>query len=94
MTMRWRMTEPPRGLARIAAPPRGHELRLADGGQAIAWALPLVDHRTRRVSGWYWVVSCDGVPYRNTCNDPLTPNADEAKAAARAYVEQFMGVAK
>lgn len=82
MGMRWKMADRETGLRAIGAPPRSHWLR--DGDRRIACVSPI----NRSGSGWYWVAGWDsGIPYRNTCGEPVQ-TAEDAKAAALAYVKE------
>lgn len=86
MSLRWRKDPPERGLARIAAGPRGSTL-FRDGAVRCA----TVSAIGRSSAQWFWVAGwgCEGVPYRNTCDQPVTTEA-QAKADAMAYVKQHL----
>ena len=91
--LRWKQDSPERGLAAVGAAPRSHWLH--DGTKRYAcvsakggsWRGPLL--------GWYFVAGWDsGVTYRNTCEEPLFPDVDAAKAAAMKYVMEELAKLK
>lgn len=81
-SLRWRKKPPPSGLLAMVAQP-SHELRLGDVVLARATKL--------RQGGWYWVARDDdrGIALTNTCDEPVA-TAEEAKAAAMAYVKKCL----
>lgn len=85
MTLRWKKDEAQKGLARIAAGPRGSTLQ--DGDVRFATVSALRGHRMQ-ARGWFWVAGWgSGIPHKNTCDEPASDEAT-AKAQAMAYVNQ------
>jgi len=86
--MRWKMSPKETGLRSIGARPRSHNLYL--DGEEIATVYPNGGGWSRKQDGWYWVVvEAKGIPYMNTCNDPV-PTVQEAKEAVKAYLKTHM----
>jgi hypothetical protein len=84
MKLRWKKHEPERGLARIGAGPRGSKLH--DGKKQYAGVAALGGGWRGEVERWFWVSGWDSdVPYKNTCQTPVSTEA-EAKKAALEYV--------
>ena len=87
MALRWKKNPRLTGLARVCAGPQWSTLRI-DGAVRVA--------TTRCISGprptkWYWVAGWElpSIPYKNTHAEPVSTE-EEAKAAAMAYVRQFL----
>lgn len=86
MKLRWKLNPRETGLRAIGAGPRGS--RLHDGEKTYA-TVSALRHR-HETTGWFWVAGWDSdVPYMNTCNAPVA-TADDAKAAAMAYVKKHL----
>lgn len=84
--LRWKLDPRAKGLRAVCAGPRGSTLRDADG---VRYAT--VSHLySQCAGGWFWVAGWgSSVPHKNTCNEPVA-TADQAKAAAMAYVQQHL----
>jgi hypothetical protein len=89
VTLRWKKKPPERGLARIAAGPRGSTLR--EGDIEFASVAPRYEGWGRKIIGWYWMARNDdhGVPWVNRCDAPC-PDEATAKAEAMAYVKKCL----
>lgn len=89
MALRWKKNPPARGLARVAAGPRGSTLR--DGEVEFAHVAVKYKGWGRDRDGWYWSARNDkfGVPWKNTSSDPV-PDEATAKAQATAYVKKCL----
>lgn len=85
--LRWKRNPRPRGLAGVAVGPMGS--KLSDGTADFA-STGTYGHFDKR-KGWYWVARNDaaGVPWKNTCDEPVADEA-MAKAAAMAYVREHL----
>lgn len=80
--LRWKLDPAETGLRRIVAGPRGSTLRDESGTRYATVATV----GRRHGAPWYWVAGWEsGVPYMNTCRDPVA-TVDEAKAEALAHV--------
>jgi hypothetical protein len=90
MALRWKKNPHPRGLAGVVSGPQGSTLRDGEVRYATTGTYHFRDSRT----GWYWVaLKVGGVPYKNTCDEPL-PDEAAAKAAALAYVREHLKMNK
>lgn len=84
MSLRWRKNKRLTGLAGVAAT-GALGSTLNDGDVKFASINEL-----RNGQGWYYVVGWNsGLPYINTCNDPV-PDEATAKSEAMAYVRENM----
>lgn len=93
MAMRWKKDERETGLRAVSAGPRGSKLRL-DGETVLAVVRPLGGNWARRPVGWYFVAGwSSGIPYCNTCDNPVETEA-EAKEQAMAYVKKHLHLVK
>jgi hypothetical protein len=88
MALRWRKDPRETGLARICAGPRGHTL-YKDGEERVASVNPFRNGWTHEYIGWYWVAFGDGIPRKNTCENPVETEA-EAKKEAMTYVKKHL----
>lgn len=88
MAMRWKKYPAPTGLAKVAARPRGSELRI---NSRVRVATVQAHGHFSGKTGWFWVAGWGhpGIPYKNTCSEPSQTEA-EAKAAALAYVQKCL----
>lgn len=86
--LRWKMEPREAGLRAVGAGPRGHVYHDGEKLYAVVYALGGSWAMPQR--GWYWVAGWESdVPYKNTCDKPVA-TADEAKAAAAAYVREHL----
>ena len=87
--LRWKMEPRETGLRSIGAGPRGSILH--DGsGDSLVSVVPDGGGCRGPLIGWFWVCSQrDWLPYANTYKTPVA-TADEAKAAAMAYVKKHL----
>jgi hypothetical protein len=86
MALRWKKNPKPIGLMSIGAGPRGSKLR--DGEVEYASIAPCWENH--KVVGWFWVaLSSGGIPYKNTCDEPVATE-DDAKRDAMAYVKKHL----
>lgn len=88
MAIRWKKDPAPNGLAKVAAGPRGSELRI---NNSVCVATVQAHGRFSGKTGWFWVAGWGhpDIPHKNTCNVPSQTEA-EAKAAALAYVQKCL----
>lgn len=84
--LRWKLKPAETGLSAVGAPPRGYVLH--DGEIEYAHVNPNGGGWRSAQNGWYWV-SYGPVPLMNTYGSPVS-SADDAKKAARAYVDAFL----
>lgn len=88
--LRWKKEPAQTGLARIGAGPRGS--KYWDGETEYAHTHAKGGDWREPLQGWF--LSCppqDGIPHRNTCDEPLFETEAEAKKAAAAYIKECLG---
>lgn len=85
--LRFKMQDKEKGLARVGAAPRGHDLYY--GSKRVAVVSPLGGGWGGPLRGWYFFTYDNRLPFRNTCGTPVaTP--EEAKADCMAYVRAHL----
>lgn len=84
--LRWKLKPAETGLRAVGAGHRGYVLH--DGEIEYAHVNPNGGGWRTAQKGWYWV-TYGPVPLMNTCCSPVA-SADDAKKAARAYVDAFL----
>ena len=84
--LRWKLDPQETGLRSIGAGPRGSTYH--DGETEYASVAPVGGGWSGPVIGWYWI-AYEGVPYENTCNEPVDTQ-EEAKKQAQEYVKKHL----
>ena len=86
--LRWKLDPQETGLRSIGAGPRGSTYH--DGETEYACVASLDNGWSAPAKGWYWVAYAGkGVPYKNTCNEPVDTE-EEAKKQAQEYVKKHL----
>jgi hypothetical protein len=81
--LRWKMSDPERGLRAVIAGPRSHNY--TDGRTQYA-TVSAHSRRHTGIVGWYWTARVGG-EVRNTASEQPHATAEAAKAEAAAFVK-------
>lgn len=86
--LRWKRQAAETGLRAVGARPRGYDYH--NGTDEFATIYPNGGGWQRPQNGWYWVAFGDGIPHKNTCNDPPYESVEQAKKEASEYVKAHL----
>lgn len=88
---RWKMDPMPTGLMSVAMGERGHNLVI--DGEAYAHAGAVYKNswnHTGKLGYSFYCPARTGIPYRNTCREPLFATVGEAKEACVQYIKECL----